>query len=203
MAGRRHRRQAGRRDHPQRHHRRGLPRRPAPDQARAARRVQDPDGLGATRSATIKVRTNADTPYDAANAVELGAEGIGLCRTEHMFFDTEERRLAIQEMIVADTLSRPREGAWTSSCPSRRRTSRASSRPWTASPVTIRLIDPPLHEFVPHDRGRRRSQLATGIGVPYEKIRYRVRAAARGQPHARPPRLPPVPSPTPRSWTCR
>ena len=53
---------------------------------------------------TINVRTNADTPYDAVNAVKMGAEGIGLCRTEHMFFDTEERRLAIQEMIVAETL---------------------------------------------------------------------------------------------------
>ena len=53
---------------------------------------------------TLKVRTNADTPYDAINAIKMGAEGIGLCRTEHMFFDTEERRLAIQEMIVAETL---------------------------------------------------------------------------------------------------
>ena len=53
---------------------------------------------------TMKVRTNADTPYDAQNAIMLGAEGIGLCRTEHMFFDTEERRLAIQEMIVAENL---------------------------------------------------------------------------------------------------
>ncbi len=56
---------------------------------------------------TLKVRTNADTPYDAENAIKIGAEGIGLCRTEHMFFDTEERRLAIQEMIVAETLERP------------------------------------------------------------------------------------------------
>ena len=53
---------------------------------------------------TLNVRTNADTPYDALNAIKMGAEGIGLCRTEHMFFDTEERRLAIQEMIVAETL---------------------------------------------------------------------------------------------------
>ena len=53
---------------------------------------------------TIKVRTNADTPYDAENAIKMGAEGIGLTRTEHMFFDTEERRLAIQEMIVAENV---------------------------------------------------------------------------------------------------
>ncbi len=59
--------------------------------------------LGRRASARIKVRTNADTPYDAENAIKMGAEGIGLCRTEHMFFDTEERRLAIQEMIVAET----------------------------------------------------------------------------------------------------
>jgi pyruvate,orthophosphate dikinase len=84
------------------------------------------------RIRAIKVRTNADTPYDAAKAIELGAEGIGLCRTEHMFFDTEERRLAIQEMIVADTLS-GRVAALDKLLPFRKRTSRAYSRPWTAT----------------------------------------------------------------------
>ena len=83
---------------------------------------------------TIKVRTNADTPYDAVNAIKMGAEGIGLCRTEHMFFDTEERRLAIQEMIVAETLeSRKTSFGQIIAIPDEM-IFMAFSRPWTVFP---------------------------------------------------------------------
>ena len=128
----------------------------------------------------IKVRTNADTPYDAAKAVELGAEGIGLCRTEHMFFDTEERRLAIQEMIVADTLS-GRVEALDKLLPFQKNDFKGIFKAMNGFPVTIRLIDPPLHEFVPHTE-EKQIQLADKIGVPYEKIRYRVEQLHESNP---------------------
>jgi pyruvate,orthophosphate dikinase len=98
----------------------------------------------------IKVRTNADTPYDAEKAVEMGAEGIGLCRTEHMFFDTEERRLAIQEMIVAESLE-ARKKALAKLLPFQREDFHGLFKAMDGRPVTIRLIDPPLHEFTPKD----------------------------------------------------
>jgi len=128
----------------------------------------------------IKVRTNADTPYDAAKAVELGAEGIGLCRTEHMFFDTEERRLAIQEMIVADTLE-GRISALNKLLPYQKEDFKGIFKAMDGLPVTIRLIDPPLHEFVPHTEEKQR-KLAEDIGVPYEKIRYRVEQLHEANP---------------------
>ena len=132
----------------------------------------------ATRA--IKVRTNADTPYDARKAVELGAEGIGLCRTEHMFFDTEERRLAIQEMIVADTLA-GRVDALNKLLPFQKEDFKGIFQAMDGLPVTIRLIDPPLHEFVPHTEEKQK-QLAQDIGVPYEKIRYRVEQLHEANP---------------------
>jgi pyruvate,orthophosphate dikinase len=100
---------------------------------------------------TLGVRTNADTPYDAAKAVEMGAEGIGLCRTEHMFFDTEERRLAIQEMIVAESLE-SRKKALAKLLPFQRDDFEGIFKAMDGKPVTIRLIDPPLHEFTPKDQ---------------------------------------------------
>src|ERR1051326_5402363 len=100
---------------------------------------------------TIKARTNADTPYDAENAVRMGAEGIGLCRTEHMFFDTEERRLAIQEMIVAETLE-TRTAALARLLPFQTDDFHGIFKAMDGYPVTIRLIDPPLHEFTPKDK---------------------------------------------------
>ena len=120
----------------------------------------------------IKVRTNADTPGDARKAIELGAEGIGLCRTEHMFFETEERRLAIQEMIVADTLE-DRVAALAKLLPFQRQDFKGIFTAMNGFPVTIRLIDPPLHEFVPHTQDKQ-SQLAEKIGVAVEKISQRV-----------------------------
>jgi pyruvate,orthophosphate dikinase len=128
----------------------------------------------------IKVRTNADTPYDARKAVELGAEGIGLCRTEHMFFDTDERRLAIQEMIVADTLD-GRVAALNKLLPFQKEDFKGIFQAMDGFPVTIRLIDPPLHEFVPHTEEKQK-QLAEKIGVSYEKIRYRVEQLHEANP---------------------
>ena len=128
----------------------------------------------------IRVRTNADTPYDAAKAVELGAEGIGLCRTEHMFFDTEERRLAIQEMIVADTLQ-GRVEALDKLLPFQKEDFKGIFKAMNGFPVTIRLIDPPLHEFVPHTEDKQ-IQLADKIGVPFEKVRQRVEQLHEANP---------------------
>ena len=121
---------------------------------------------------TINVRTNADTPYDATHARQMGAEGIGLCRTEHMFFDTEERRLAVQEMIVADT-AEARRHALEKLLPFQREDFYGIFKAMDGYPVTIRLIDPPLHEFVPHDR-EKQLELAQRIGVPFEKVEHRV-----------------------------
>lgn len=128
----------------------------------------------------IKVRTNADTPYDAENARRLGAEGIGLCRTEHMFFDTEERRLAIQEMIVADSLE-GRIKALDKLLPFQREDFKGIFKAMDGYPVTIRLIDPPLHEFVPHDeKGQRK--LAETVGIPFEKVKERVEQLHEANP---------------------
>lgn len=128
----------------------------------------------------LRVRTNADTPYDAENAVKMGAEGIGLCRTEHMFFDTEERRLAIQQMIVADTRE-DREAALTRLLPFQRQDFIGIFEAMDGRPVTIRLVDPPLHEFVPHTEEKQR-ELAAQIGVDYEKIRDRVEQLHESNP---------------------
>ena len=96
---------------------------------------------------TMKVRTNADTPADAKKAVELGAEGIGLCRTEHMFFD-ENRIAAFREMICADTVEE-RETALDKILPYQQGDFEALYEALEGNPVTIRFLDPPLHEFVP------------------------------------------------------
>ena len=96
---------------------------------------------------TLKVRTNADTPADAKKARELGAEGIGLCRTEHMFFDPE-RIAAFREMICSDTLEE-REEALNKILPYQQGDFKALYEALEGNPVTIRFLDPPLHEFVP------------------------------------------------------
>ena len=128
----------------------------------------------------LRVRTNADTPYDAQNGVRLGAEGIGLCRTEHMFFDTEERRLAIQEMIIADTVEH-RKTALSKLLPFQREDFKGIFKAMDGKPVTIRLIDPPLHEFVPHTEHEQR-QLADKIGVTYEHVSRRVERLHEANP---------------------
>ena len=128
----------------------------------------------------LRVRTNADTPYDAENAVRMGAEGIGLCRTEHMFFDTEERRRAIQEMIVADSVDE-RQTALEKLLPFQRQDFIGIFEAMNGRPVTIRLVDPPLHEFVPHTEEKQR-ELAGDLGVDYEKIRDRVEQLHEANP---------------------
>jgi len=127
---------------------------------------------------TLKVRTNADTPHDAQKAVELGAEGIGLCRTEHMFFkdfkvpaNSEKRQLAIQEMIIADDIE-TRKKALAKLLPFQQGDFEGIFEAMNGKPVTIRLIDPPLHEFTPKDDAGV-DKLAKITGKTSEFIRMR------------------------------
>ena len=129
---------------------------------------------------TLKVRTNADTPYDAEKAIEMGAEGIGLCRTEHMFFDTEERRLAIQEMIVADTVEKRKE-ALAKLLPFQREDFIGIFTAMDGKPVTIRLIDPPLHEFTPKDDAGV-NKLSKITGISPDDIRHRCEQLHEANP---------------------
>ena len=128
----------------------------------------------------IYVRTNADTPYDAIKAVEMGAEGIGLCRTEHMFFDTEERRLAIQEMIVADSVE-SRKGALARLLPFQQADFEGIFTAMNGKPVTIRLIDPPLHEFTPKDEAGI-AKLSKLTGISPENIKHRCEQLHESNP---------------------
>ena len=106
----------------------------------------------------LKVRTNADTPHDAKVAREFGAEGIGLCRTEHMFFEPE-RIGAVRQMILSDSLEE-RERALSKLLPMQRGDFIGLFREMRGLPVTIRLLDPPLHEFLPHkDEDRKSTRL--------------------------------------------
>jgi pyruvate,orthophosphate dikinase len=125
----------------------------------------------ADKARKLKIRTNADTPADAAKAREFGAEGIGLCRTEHMFFG-EGRIVAMREMILA-----PNEAG--------RRAALAKIEPFQKGdfvgifeamhglPVTIRLLDPPLHEFLPHD-AKGQEEVAQSLGISVAKVKERV-----------------------------
>ena len=117
---------------------------------------------------TMKVRTNADTPADAKKAVELGAEGIGLCRTEHMFFD-ENRIAAFREMICADTVEE-REAALEKILPYQQGDFEALYEALEGNPVTIRFLDPPLHEFVPTEEEDIK-KLADAQGKTVEQIK--------------------------------
>ncbi len=98
------------------------------------------------KPATLRVRTNADEPKQALEAIAFGAEGIGLCRTEHMFFDHIDD---FREMILASTLE-GREKALAKLLPHQRKDFDGLFRAMQGKPVTIRLLDPPLHEFLPH-----------------------------------------------------
>ena len=119
----------------------------------------------------LKIRTNADQPDQASNAVAFGAEGIGLCRTEHMFFG-EGKIGPMREMILADTLE-GRKVALAKLLPLQRKDFEGIFEAMNGRPVTIRTIDPPLHEFVPHEEQAQR-ELAKQIGITYEKVRQRV-----------------------------
>ena len=116
----------------------------------------------------LKVRTNADTPADAKKARELGAEGIGLCRTEHMFFE-EDRIAAFREMICADTVEE-REAALDKILPYQQGDFEGLFEALEGNPVTIRFLDPPLHEFVPTEEEDIK-KLADAQGKPVETIK--------------------------------
>jgi len=135
----------------------------------------------------LRVRTNADTPQDARKAIEFGAEGIGLCRTEHMFFTdfefpekSAERQRAIQEMIVAEDRD-ARVKALDKLLPFQRRDFIGIFKAMDGFPVTIRLIDPPLHEFVPHDHAKQ-AELAKELGIPVETVARRVEQLHEANP---------------------
>ncbi len=127
----------------------------------------------------LTVRTNAETPADARIARQFGAEGIGLCRTEHMFFDTG-RITAMREMILAADKS-GRERALAKLLPMQREDFKELFTIMKGQPVTIRLLDPPLHEFLPHDDSEI-EEIATDEGVAPELIRARVLALKEANP---------------------
>jgi pyruvate,orthophosphate dikinase len=120
---------------------------------------------------TLKIRTNADQPDQSANAVAFGAEGIGLCRTEHMFFG-EGKIGPMREMILADTVEQ-RRIALAKLLPLQRRDFAGIFEVMAGRPVTIRTIDPPLHEFLPHEVERQR-ELADEMGISFEKVKQRI-----------------------------
>ncbi|MDD8026752.1 MAG: pyruvate, phosphate dikinase [Acidobacteriota bacterium] len=119
----------------------------------------------------LKIRTNADQPDQSANAVAFGAEGIGLCRTEHMFFG-EGKIGPMREMILADTVEQ-RKAALAKLLPLQRADFAGIFEVMAGRPVTIRTIDPPLHEFLPHSEADQRA-LAEQMGLTYEKVKARV-----------------------------
>jgi pyruvate,orthophosphate dikinase len=135
----------------------------------------------------LGVRTNADTPQDARKAREFGAAGIGLCRTEHMFFTdfeqpekSHERQRAIQEMILADNRE-DRVKALDKLLPFQRRDFLGIFKAMDGFPVTIRLIDPPLHEFVPHDQAKQQ-ELAKELNIDPETVARRVEQLHEANP---------------------
>jgi pyruvate, orthophosphate dikinase len=119
----------------------------------------------------LGVRTNADTPHDAKEAYEFGAEGIGLTRTEHMFFE-ESRIMAVREMILAGDVE-AREKALAKILPMQREDFVGIYKAMKGQPVTIRFLDPPLHEFLPHDEGDIKA-LAKEMGVEFEVLKRKV-----------------------------
>jgi pyruvate, orthophosphate dikinase len=125
----------------------------------------------ADKARKLGVRANADTPREAEQAREFGAEGIGLCRTEHMFFE-ESRILAMREMICADD-EVGRRKALAKMLPMQRADFEALFEIMAGLPVTIRLLDPPLHEFLPHEE-KEASAVARELGVPLAKLQGRV-----------------------------
>jgi pyruvate, orthophosphate dikinase len=123
------------------------------------------------KATRLQVRTNADTPDQTANAVAFGATGIGLCRTEHMFFEGE-RIDAMREMIIAESLEE-RKKALAKLLPYQREDFIGIFKVLNGHPATIRFLDPPLHEFLPHEDAAQK-ELAKKMGVPVERIHQRV-----------------------------
>ena len=127
----------------------------------------------------MQVRTNADTPHDAAVARKFGAVGIGLCRTEHMFFEGDKIR-AMREMILAETQDGRRK-ALAKILPYQQADFKGIFKAMAGCPVTVRLLDPPLHEFVPHAEKEQR-ELAEIMGVSFDYIRHRVDSLHEANP---------------------
>ncbi|MBW2647563.1 MAG: pyruvate, phosphate dikinase, partial [Deltaproteobacteria bacterium] len=126
----------------------------------------------------LKVRTNADTPKDSAVAIAFGAEGIGLTRTEHMFFG--DRIWAMREMIMADTL-KGREKALAKLLPMQRKDFYGIFKEMKGRPVTIRLLDPPLHEFVPHEKAAQQ-EMATRLKTTVKHVAEKVETLSEFNP---------------------
>ena len=127
----------------------------------------------------LQVRTNADTPHDAEVARKFGAVGIGLCRTEHMFFDNE-KIIAMREMILAEDVE-GRKKALAKLLPYQKEDFKGIFRAMDGYPVNVRLLDPPLHEFVPHDP-KGQEEMAKAMGVTVEYIRQRVESLCEHNP---------------------
>ena len=127
----------------------------------------------------MQVRTNADTPHDAEVARKFGAVGIGLCRTEHMFFEGDKIR-AMREMILAETQDGRRK-ALAKILPYQQADFKGIFKAMAGCPVTVRLLDPPLHEFVPHEEKEQR-ELAEIMGVSFDYIRHRVDSLHEANP---------------------
>ncbi|TAF15359.1 MAG: pyruvate, phosphate dikinase [Alphaproteobacteria bacterium] len=128
---------------------------------------------------TLKIRTNADTPEDAKVARNFGAEGIGLCRTEHMFFDAQ-KIIAVRQMILSETLEE-RQVALAKILPMQRQDFIGIFHAMHGLPVTIRLLDPPLHEFLPRSEQEMR-EVANHAGISIERIRERAHALHEANP---------------------
>ncbi|MEY3021637.1 MAG: Pyruvate, phosphate dikinase [Planctomycetota bacterium] len=133
----------------------------------------------ATKHAKMKVRTNADSPEDARRARDFGAVGIGLCRTEHMFFGGD-RTKAIREMILAGS-TEAREKALAKLLPFQRADFIGIFTAMDGLPVTVRLLDPPLHEFVPHADDQQ-AELAREMGIPVDDVKRRVKQLHEANP---------------------
>ena len=179
---------AGRLDHDRRRDRRGVPRARADGRRRPLRRLPNAALRGPTSSARSACAPTPTRRTMRPPRVAFGAEGIGLCRTEHMFFDGE-RIDAVREMILATDLA-GREKALAKLLPMQRGDFVGIFGVMGGRPVTIRLLDPPLHEFLPHDDEEYRA-LAKRAGLDVEEHQARRRGAPRVQPDARPSRLPP------------
>jgi len=149
--------------------------------------VVDPDLSGdfqklmswADKFRRMGVRTNADTPRDTKVAVKFGAEGIGLCRTEHMFFEGE-RITAIREMILSKDLE-GRKKALAKLLPFQKQDFKGLFEVLDGKPATIRLLDPPLHEFLPHEE-KEQEKIAANLGIDVEQLRNKIESLAEINP---------------------
>ena len=133
----------------------------------------------ADNARTMNVRTNADQPDQSENAIAFGAEGIGLCRTEHMFFG-ENRILAVREMILTDT-EEGRKGALAKLLPYQREDFAGIFEVMKGKPVTIRTLDPPLHEFLPHS-DKEIEEVANELNFPFKKVKDKIESLKEFNP---------------------